>query len=219
MDRFYICTKSCTSLPVQYIAGKMYRMDEAGCIYGEDRCGRYPEDTDSEFREATEIEIEIENYFQGHWPGMETAEQCNTSMSFTPLAIMRMVEHFYNLGKFDAKNIQEVQKYWYLLGWGDKEHNEKPMFIPEQDEPTYTPVRMDDETLEHIRQMDYENGKKDMMEKLDKDAIHCKVFLHNGGRLMDFTQEQLGDALDKIDVQPEDKVKVIILKDEDETLQ
>ena len=85
MDKFYICTKSCTSLPVQYIAGKIYRVDESGCIYGEDHCGRYPENTDSEFRKATKIEIEIEKYFQGHWPGMETPEQCNTSMSFTPI--------------------------------------------------------------------------------------------------------------------------------------
>ena len=120
MDKFYICTKSCTSLPVQYIAGKMYRMDEAGCIYGEDGCGRYPENTDSEFREATKIEIEIEKYFQGHWPGMETAEQCNSTLSFTPPAVKRLVEHFYNLGK-DEKLIHsddldvEIEKYFHRM--------------------------------------------------------------------------------------------------------
>lgn len=159
------------------------------------------------------IEEKVKEYFNGHWSGTETPEQCNTTLSFTPLAIMRLVEHFYNLGKFDTKNIREVQKHWYLLGWGDKEHNEKPMFIPEQDEPTYVPVRMDDETFNHIRNQDYENGKKDMMAELDKDAIHCNVFWHDGP-LMDYTQEQQDDALEKIDAHVGDKIKLIILKDE-----
>ena len=44
------------------------------------------------------LEEEVKNYFQGHWPGMETVEQCNTDMHFTPPAIMRLAEHFYELG-------------------------------------------------------------------------------------------------------------------------
>ena len=159
------------------------------------------------------IEEKVKEYFQGHWPGTKTPEQCNTTLSFTPLAILRLVQHFYDDGKFDAKNIQEVQKYWYLLGWGDKEHNEKQLFVPGQDEQTYNPVRMDDETFEHIRQMDYENGKKDMMEELNKNAIHCNVCWHDG-HLMDYTQEQQNDALGKIDAHAGDKIKLIILKDD-----
>ena len=55
--------------------------------------------------EPTEIDLEkeVEKYFQGYWPGMETAEQCNTDMHFTPLAIMRLVKYFYELGK-EASN-------------------------------------------------------------------------------------------------------------------
>ena len=168
MNKFYICTKSCTSLPVQYIAGKMYKVDDDGCIYGEDGCGRYPEDTDSEFREATQIEIEIENYFQGLWPGMETAEQCNTTLSFTPLAIMRLVEHFYNLGKFDAKNIQEVQKYWYLQGVNDKEQCNPMQFVPDKENQVYNPIHMSVDEFEAIRKRDYENGKEAMLEEIEK---------------------------------------------------
>ena len=51
-------------------------------------------------QEQPEIDLEKEviDYFEGHWPGMETAEQCNTQMHFTPPAIMRLVKHFYELG-------------------------------------------------------------------------------------------------------------------------
>lgn len=41
-----------------------------------------------------DLTTEIEKYFQGLWPGMETAEQCNTDMHFTPPAIMRLARHF-----------------------------------------------------------------------------------------------------------------------------
>lgn len=45
-----------------------------------------------------DLHTEVEKYFQGLWPGMETAEQCNTDMHFTPPAIMRLARHFYELG-------------------------------------------------------------------------------------------------------------------------
>ena len=48
---------------------------------------------------SEDLESEIEKYFQGLWPGMETAEQCDTDMHFTPPAIMRLARHFYELGK------------------------------------------------------------------------------------------------------------------------
>jgi hypothetical protein len=45
------------------------------------------------------IEEELKKYFQGYWPGTETEEQCNTDLHFTPLAIIRLAEYFYELGK------------------------------------------------------------------------------------------------------------------------
>lgn len=56
---------------------------------------------DSLQQEQQEVDLdkEVDNYFQGLWPGMETPEQCNTDMHFTPPAIMRMARHFYELGK------------------------------------------------------------------------------------------------------------------------
>ena len=55
---------------------------------------------DSLQQEQSEVDLEeeVKKYFQGLWPGIETAEQCNTDMHFTPLAILRMVEYFYELG-------------------------------------------------------------------------------------------------------------------------
>lgn len=49
-------------------------------------------------------------------------------------------------------------------------------------------------------------------DELKKDAIHCNVFLHDGGLLPDCTWEQLSDAFDKIDVNDGDKIDVIVLK-------
>lgn len=48
-------------------------------------------------QEQTEVDLEQEviSYFQGMWPGIDA----NTTMSFTPPAIMRLVKHFYGLGK------------------------------------------------------------------------------------------------------------------------
>lgn len=98
-------------------------------------------------------EKELKNYFEGLWSGMETPEQCNTSLTFTPVAIKRIVEHFYNL------------------------------------------------------------GQKDKMDELNKDAIHCKIFWYDGP-LMDYTQEQQDNALNRIDAHVGDKIKLIILKDD-----
>ena len=52
----------------------------------------------------------VKEYFQGLWPGIETAEQCNTNMHFTPPAIMRLAEHFYNLGKESRSSIDGLDE-------------------------------------------------------------------------------------------------------------
>jgi len=51
-----------------------------------------------------DIEEELKKYFQGYWPGTETAEQCNTDLHFTPLAIVRLVEHFWHIGFRDGES-------------------------------------------------------------------------------------------------------------------
>ena len=62
---------------------------------------------DSLQQEQTEVDLEQEviSYFQGMWPGIDA----NTTMSFTPPAIMRLVKHFYGLGKEqNPKVMQEM---------------------------------------------------------------------------------------------------------------
>jgi len=53
-------------------------------------------------RETVDLEEDVKKYFGGLWPGIETPEQCNTDMHFTPPAIMRLVKYAYELG-FNAR--------------------------------------------------------------------------------------------------------------------
>lgn len=57
-------------------------------------------DIDSLQQEQPEVDLEeeVKKYFEGYWPGMKTPEACNHQMVLTPPAIMRMIEHFYELG-------------------------------------------------------------------------------------------------------------------------
>lgn len=50
-------------------------------------------------------------------------------------------------------------------------------------------------------------------EQMMKDAIPCKVFWHDGP-LLDYTQEQQDNALERIGANVGDKVKVIIVKED-----
>lgn len=55
------------------------------------------------------LEEEIKNYFQGYWPGTETAEQCNTHLHFTPPAIMRLARHFAQWGAEHARENEDIE--------------------------------------------------------------------------------------------------------------
>ena len=65
----------------------------AGIFYGFGKRDSLPDEEPSK-----ELEEEIRNYFEGYWPGMETAEQCNTDLHFTPSAILRFARHFAEWG-------------------------------------------------------------------------------------------------------------------------
>lgn len=106
-----------------------------------------------------------------------------------------------------------IQKSWYLEGWHDHEYGQKPQFEPGPDlEQKYRPCHMTGDEVQELCNRNYENGKKDKEEEIMKDAIHCKVFWHDGP-LLDYTQEQQDDVLEKIGAEVGDKVKLIILKD------
>ena len=70
------------------------------------------------------LEEEVRRYFQGYWPGMETAEQCNTDMHFTPPAIMRLAYHFYELGCRHAvgqepQGLDDAAEEYFNNNYGD----------------------------------------------------------------------------------------------------
>lgn len=50
-------------------------------------------------KEQAELDQAVKEYFRGHWPDLSTEEGRNTPMTFTPFAVMRLVTHFYHLGK------------------------------------------------------------------------------------------------------------------------
>lgn len=274
---YYVCTKSCTSQPCQYTFGQVYRMDEDGCIYGNDGCGRYLEDTDSEFMflgegpYGTDSEmdnplIEVELFLNSHpeiAEGIKDREALNEIVLHmlgwkkrldrnreilcghrgrqgdVPEDIRKHAEWFqekmegpydacdictaYETGAMDQRKdyrwmtpdrIQLIQKSWYLEGYIDKEYNQKPQFVPDKTEQVEKTIRLPEKEYNQIREIDYENGKKDMFEELKKDAIHCKVFWYDGP-LMDYTQEQQDAALERIGAHVDDKILLIILKDEE----
>ncbi len=57
-----------------------------------------------------------------------------------------------------------------------------------------------------------EEGYRRCREQMMKDAIPCKVFWHDGP-LLDYTQEQQDNALERIGANVGDKVKIIIVKE------
>lgn len=63
------------------------------------------------------------------------------------------------------------------------------------------------------QQMCYEKGLADMKYQMMKEAIPCKVFWHDGP-LLDYTQEQQDNALERIGANVGDKVKLIIVKED-----
>ena len=64
-----------------------------------------------------DLEGEVKNYFQGYWPGTETAEQCNTDLHFTPPAILRLARHFAEWqAEKDKETIELAEDHAYLAG-------------------------------------------------------------------------------------------------------
>ena len=225
MDKFYICTKSCTSLPVQYIAGKIYRMDESGCIYGEDHCGRYPECTDSEFREATQeeidtppydLEVEMEKFFhklelRGGTPGVP--DEYIDEATFEKIARHFVQWQRRRFGKdhhyVSDHAIKMIQKSWYLEGWHDKEFNQPKQFENGPDlEQKYHPSHMSAEEVQALIDRAYDNGKKDKEEEFMNLAFKYKLIGKNSIDQLDM------DELSKRGIHWNDNLKVIILKDE-----
>lgn len=87
----------------------------------------------NKWEEEDKVLEELIKYFQGLWPGMETAEQCNTDMHFTPPAIMRLARHFAVWGAEHAsgkeqkvdlevrKQIEELANDWHHKGFASDE--------------------------------------------------------------------------------------------------
>lgn len=88
-------------------------VNESYCVGYDDAFGDLLSIIDSLQQEQADepdksLEEEIKNYFQGYWPGTETAEQCNTDLHFTPLAILRLARHFAEWQKEQDDNLLNI---------------------------------------------------------------------------------------------------------------
>ena len=124
------------------------------------------------------LEEEVKNYFQGYWPGTETAEQCNTDLHFTPLAILRLARHFAQWGAEHAKKDKTPVP-------NDLEEAAKELFetmeIQEHEnifEDTFKKIflagaewqkEQDDKLVDVIYQQGIEKGKDEMIELIKKE--------------------------------------------------
>ena len=75
--------------------------------------------------------------------------------------------------------------------------------------------KQDQETIELAEEHALLAGRMQMKEEMMKWAISCKVFWHDGRPLLDYTQEQQDAALERIGADVDDRVKLIILKDDE----
>lgn len=75
------------------------------------------------------------------------------------------------------------------------------------------PPEVDEGVSTSLRRRAFADGMLAERERLMKDAVECNVIWYDG-RLLDFTQEQLDAALDKIGAGVDAKVSVIIIKKE-----
>lgn len=64
-------------------------------------------------------------------------------------------------------------------------------------------------TMEEV----FKDGWNACKEQMMKEAISCKVFWHDGP-LLDYTQEQQDNALERIGAHVGDKVRLIIVKED-----
>lgn len=69
------------------------------------------------------------------------------------------------------------------------------------------------DNMQYQLDRNYENGKQAMKEQMMKEAISCNVIWHDCP-LLDYTQEQQDNALERIGANVGDKVKIIIVKED-----
>ena len=73
--------------------------------------------------------------------------------------------------------------------------------------------RKDKHLIWQISSANYEKGKQEGKEQIMENAIKCEITWMDGF-MLDYTQEQQDDLLEKIGVKVGDKVKLVIIKED-----
>lgn len=141
---------------------------------------------DNRWMDASELEALLTEFAEKlKEPASEDLERC----------VVEQMEADGDVDDFVRRHIDDIaSKYAQLGAQWQKERDQKELQIAEE-HGILTGMNME-------------------REQMMKDAIHCKVFWHDGP-LLDYTQEQQDDVLEKIGAEVGDKVKLIIVKDND----
>lgn len=71
-------------------------------------------------KDQAELEQAVKEYFRGHWPDTTTAEGCNTQMSFTPSAILRLARHIAGWQyQKDRREFAKLKAKEWMSGYDD----------------------------------------------------------------------------------------------------
>ena len=143
------------------------------------------------------LEEEIKAYFQGYWPGLETAEQCNTNMQFTPPAIMRLAKHFYKFGQASMRMSEEQGK---VLEEAAKKHADNCLDIKF---PT-----LNEDLIRSDVIYSFKLGAQWQKEQMIEDAEEVSLYRDGDFLAIDLNMEELGYT-------DNDTVKIIIVKEDE----
>ena len=139
------------------------------------------------------LEIEIERVVA------EYSEKVQGTKVMKPSGVEKIARRFYDLGcnrtaeKYDEFNNEGLEEAALEIA-----RMETPSGAAYTSFPIYSA---------------FKSGAKWLKGQIMKDAIPCKVFWHDGP-LLDYTQEQQDNALERIGANVGDKVRIIIVKED-----
>lgn len=116
-----------------------------------------------------------------------------------------------------SEDLEEEMIRWHKEHFGNKRDWEKTsgeyLTRKSQLDIAHHFAEWQKQQMKETLQTEYEKGRFDMQQEMMKDAISCNVDWYDGFRL-DYTQERQDDILLKLGADVGDKVKIIIIKEE-----
>ena len=173
---------------------KMKEIYEKGCDSSGYKFGVYDpniEVSEAEKIEALDYAYDLDSYMEGAGPNIND------------------VANGYCGGLVAQKEKDKIKYLVYPLA---KNTNDKIRSYIANNFIADTVVHTDVNAIVHAMEEGVRLGREEYKNDMLKNAIECKVLWHDG-MYLDYTQEQQDELLEKIGVNVNDKVKVIIIKE------